>query len=202
MVVAGVTGQFCAPNCTDHDAGDHVPDPQNCDSYYLCLLDGEASDVSIPCDEGYMFDWSVLKCMDENDPSLVCDLCMPTCQFQCPGNGVETLVADLSYCNKYYECGTSPEPIALFCDVGYYFDGEVCQEDPGQCCNSCHAFCYDAFTQVADPANCTNFYLCQEDLSYPGADDLLQCPSGEIFNPTRGHCSPEEETECHQPCLN
>ncbi|KAK3871818.1 hypothetical protein Pcinc_023067 [Petrolisthes cinctipes] len=200
VCVAMVTGQSCVPNCTDYNAGERIPDPKNCRQFYTCLLDGEPSDVSFPCDEGFIFDWNVRDCLDETDPTVVCELCMPTCQFQCPGDGEGTVVADLTYCNKYYVCGTSPDPIPVVCDMGYYFDGGVCQEDPDLCCNSCLAFCYEAFTEVADPTDCTKFYFCREKLSYPLADDIRQCPEGEIFNPPKGHCVAEEGTECHQPC--
>ncbi|KAK3871812.1 hypothetical protein Pcinc_023061 [Petrolisthes cinctipes] len=199
-----VGGRACEPDCTGMDPGMNVADPKNCTRYYLCLSNGVPSDVALSCPTGQKFDTLTNVCMNESNSSLSCAICPPYCQFKCPPDNQAAYIAHPSDCNYYYMCGLGDpgdDPMLIECPVEIpYYDGEHdhCQADPELCCGQCAAFCYDPFTEVADPYDCTKFYLCTESSYYPGADDHFPCSPGENFDTVSGQCS--ALASCFQPC--
>lgn len=194
--MAVVLAQICVPDCTYSSPGDKIPDPKNCHNYYVCMTDGTPSDVPFRCDDGQKFDNKTeFDCTDEN--TAVCAVCPPTCKFICSDSSL-SFIADAAQCNKYYLCN-GDDILPLNCPPeSPYFDGDQCQEDPSMCCDGCSVYCYEAYTEVPDPYNCSNFYFCQGVDYYPETEDLFTCPSGERFDFTLGHCSPN--APCVQPC--
>ncbi|XP_045600226.2 uncharacterized protein [Procambarus clarkii] len=197
--ITGVTKQECVDiDCSTHAAGDQIPDPTNCNRYYVCLANGHPSDVVFDCDVGEKFDTNTSACVASADAT--CGVCPPTCKYSCGNNTVVFPIADPTDCTKYLLCGIFNPPVALECDSGtdLYFNGTACQSDINQCCDSCAVFCDTAFTEIADPTNCTNYYFCSAAGYYPEADDLHTCPEGENYSSADGTCS--ASAECVQPC--
>nr|XP_045600226.1 peritrophin-48-like [Procambarus clarkii] len=199
--ITGVTKQACVPiDCSDHDAGVKIPDPTNCNRYYICLANGHPSDAVFVCPEGQKFDTNTSACVDSAG-TYTCGVCPPACKYSCGNNTDIFAIADPTDCKKYFLCGVLPTPVALECDpstTDLYFNGEECQSDQSECCDSCAVYCDTAFTEIADPTNCKNYYFCSAAGYYPEADDLHTCPEGENYSSADGTCS--ASAECVQPC--
>ncbi|XP_071528223.1 peritrophin-48-like [Panulirus ornatus] len=183
-------------SCEGLEAGDQIPDPYNCNSYYVCLSNCHVTDVPLDCDEGLIFDSVSKECKEPNEAN--CTLCPPKCaSFSCGGNGTY-LAANPENCTHYQICGLGSEPISVECPSGEYFDGVACQPDPNKCCDICIVFCEFAFTEVADPTDCHRFYYCPSGQYYPEEEDLKTCPAGKVFSSKLGMCA--ESEPCVQPC--
>ncbi|XP_042876854.1 uncharacterized protein LOC122256321 [Penaeus japonicus] len=178
----------CAPTCLEKDPGALVPDPVDCKRYYVCLQDGLPSDFPFECEDGKLFD-PVDNCTDA--ATAVCSLCEPKCaQYTCPSDQVGIVqVADANDCGMYYLCGVGSDPLHIKCPTDLpFFNGVECVADESECCDPCLVYCSEAFRQIPDPADCTNYYFCL-DVGFPGPDDLHHCKEGN-FNATAGHCDP------------
>lgn len=190
----------CTPTCDNVDPGTRIPDPTNCQRYYICLQGGHVSDFTEECDDGEVFNEG--EC--ENEENLECFVCAPPCKFTCPQDASEsmdtieaTLVADRNDCNIYYVCIPGNDPQELSCpDDKPFFNGEVCSANENECCDLCSSFCYERFTEIPDPTNCTNFYYCDKK-GYPDETSLYHCSVGN-FDELVGSCV--ENASCHEPC--
>ncbi|XP_042876855.1 peritrophin-1-like [Penaeus japonicus] len=188
----------CSPTCPAEppdNTGVFVPDPFDCQRYYVCLQDGRPSDFPFECEDGQLFDSVNATCTDEMDAT--CGLCQPTCSlYACPvpSDGF-VLAADVSDCGKYYVCGVSPDPLPAECPTDTpFFNGVECVDDESECCDPCLVYCSEAFTQIPNPADCTSYYFCL-DVGFPGPDDLHRCEEGN-FNATTSHC--DRDASCQQ----
>nr|XP_045600227.1 peritrophin-48-like isoform X1 [Procambarus clarkii] len=185
----------CTPSCDGTAPGGHVPDPTNCQKYYICLANGKVSDFTEECPEGQLFDADTKKCVADGG---TCGLCQPVCKFSCSETVPNyEVVADRTDCSTFYVCvaGNPPHPITCS-DSTPYFNGTGCTADKSQCCDGCIAYCSERYTQIPDPTNCTNFYFCEYE-GYPEETSLYQCATGN-FDENAGVCS--EEATCNQPC--
>ncbi|XP_047486106.1 uncharacterized protein LOC125037127 [Penaeus chinensis] len=189
----------CSPSCPEEPPGFLVPDPINCQRYYVCLQDGQPSDFPFECEDDLFFDSDNGTCTDEIDAN--CELCQPTCSlYSCPvpSNDI-TVAADANDCTMYYLCGVSDEGLHIKCpEETPFFNGEECVKDASECCDPCLVYCSEAFTQIPDPADCTSYYFCL-DVGFPGPADLHRCEEGN-FNATAGHCDPAASCEQLPQC--
>lgn len=182
----------CSPTCPEppDNVGILVPDPTDCQRYYVCLQDGLPTDFPFECEDGQLFDSVNATCTDALD--VKCDLCQPTCPlYSCPvpADGIVT-AADANDCTMYYLCGITDEPLHLKCEEETpYFNGVECVDEESACCDPCLVYCSEALTEIPDPTDCTSYYFCF-DVGFPGPADRHRCEEGN-FNATTSHCDPD-----------
>ncbi|XP_063595463.1 uncharacterized protein LOC134772417 [Penaeus indicus] len=188
----------CAPVCPSPSATtNRVPDPTDCTRYYYCLTDGSATDFTEKCPDGMLFDNVSSDCMDA--ASATCLTCEPTCKFECPADGSTALVANSEDCRSFFVCNNGGS-VPVSCDPNKpFFNGTTCTTEESQCCDRCQVYCEQEFTEIPDPANCTNFYYCARK-GFPTEEDLHHCADRAVFNQETHHC--DSEAECVQPCAS
>ncbi|XP_071528222.1 peritrophin-44-like [Panulirus ornatus] len=188
----------CTPTCQENDEpGTFVADPTNCQRYYVCLQGGHVSDFTEECEDGMLFDGDDRQCKPEAG-NVTCHVCSPSCLLTCPADSMgPSLIADPSSCNKYYICIPGKDTIAQTCnDDTPFFNGDTCTASEAECCDLCTPFCSQAYTQIPDPANCTNFYFCGVE-GIPDDSSLYHCATGN-FDGKEGIC--KENAPCEEPC--
>ncbi|KAL7638835.1 UNVERIFIED_CONTAM: hypothetical protein RMT77_010370 [Armadillidium vulgare] len=182
-------------DCDGKEARTRVQDPLDCHRFYECVWNSEGevkvSNISILCPNFGYFNEEDQQCEEER---LTCaNKCANhLCINSCVGLPDKTRIA-LPYpytCNDYLVCdqgfqnavrGTCPEEAP-------YFNGTECTTDIRACCDLCTPYCEFAFTEVADPADCRYFYICEKDNYIPGSYTHLECPIDYHFNKTLGEC--------------
>ncbi|XP_045598708.2 uncharacterized protein [Procambarus clarkii] len=189
----------CEPDCAGKNPRDKVADPSDCTRYYLCIADGEASDVSLPCPDGTSFDSTAQDCTGTVPCKNTCIL--PECKLECssdPGTR-----PDPKNCSSYYFCTGGNVYGPLPCpDNSPYFNGDsgACEVSPSVCCRDpCAAYCMDSQVETQDPYDCHMYYLCPAsgpaDPSYH-----FTCPSGQYFDVAEGKCI--DGADCSAPCAS
>lgn len=186
-VAVAVCVDKCSPDCTGEPAGSMVPDPMDCKQFYYCLNGEFPMDHPFPCGPGQIFDDILNKCQVGTDCTPQCPTTVPNCHFTC--DATYDLVRDPSSCSQYFQCLPHGLEGPFACGSGTpYFNGENCVDDEGACCSDqCTAYCEAAMTQIADPKNCTNYYICLA----PGLaseENHFPCDAGETFNIATGRC--------------
>ncbi|KAK4323950.1 hypothetical protein Pmani_005409 [Petrolisthes manimaculis] len=203
VVAGGVPRDACEPAACP--PGDLVASLCDCSEYYICLTSGLPTDSPLTCPpEAPYFDPDIQDC--GNDPSN----CPTTAPGSCPVTCAELIapspeppapIVDPTDCTKYYICeDVTSDPIGpVTCQPETpWFNGAECVSDQAGCCAGSSALCEpyctstDKYTQIIDPLNCTNYYICMTDTGGPPSELYhLSCPSGETFNITTGVCSVE-----------
>ncbi|ROT65561.1 peritrophin-44-like protein [Penaeus vannamei] len=182
-VAVAVCVDKCSPDCTGKPAGFMVPDPMDCKQFYYCLNGEFPMDHPFPCGPGMIFDVILNKCQVGTDCTAQCPTAVPNCHFTC--DATYDLVRDPSSCSQYFQCLPHGLEGPFACGSGTpYFNGENCVDDEGACCSDqCTAYCEAAMTQIADPKNCTNYYIClapglaSEENHFPPSATLTSSPS-------------------------
>lgn len=188
----GVVSQGCEPDCSGATAGDKVPDPTDCGSYYLCLSPNEPSVTPFACADDDpskpYFDSINNRCSNKDDHCVT--PCVPSfCHLTC--TEAIDYIADTENCSVFYIClpnGISPpqycSPEAPFFDSTH----QRCVAENTVCCDP------KVNVQVPDPYDCTSFYLCTEigPVDAEG-NSHFTCPNGENYNATLGDCVPDAE---------
>ncbi|KAK3792909.1 hypothetical protein RRG08_033760 [Elysia crispata] len=174
-------------------------DVNDCSKYFVCI---NYQLQSRTCPSGQLFDPSRLSCGYTQNPS---GCRMPTFQsrqgtFQCTqANGQ---VQDTADCSRYYLC-TNWQAQRMTCPNGQLFDpsrrscGNI--NNPGNCHMPAGwrpsggsswigqiigSFqCRQASGQFQDSTDCSRYYLCTN-----WQAQRLTCPSGQLFDPSRGAC--------------
>ncbi|KAK7086507.1 hypothetical protein SK128_015258 [Halocaridina rubra] len=182
-----VGSQSCDPDCSGQNPGTKVEDPRNCTRYYICMAGELPSDVPLPCPSGEEFMSGV--CQAPAPGATPCSpSCSPTgCHLTCTSIGDH--IADPFNCQAFYTCDVGGPGIVQFCPESIpHFDHsqQKCANDESVCCSpSCEPYCDTNVIQIADPTDCTKFYICDSAPIYPP----FSCPPGEIFDIGIGHCS-------------
>ncbi|KAL7638843.1 UNVERIFIED_CONTAM: hypothetical protein RMT77_010377 [Armadillidium vulgare] len=193
----------CNPkkDCASGYEGRRVRDPEDCHSYYICLTDSQGnyfpSDNPVRCPEGSYFSGS--SCYTgpcENQ-------CVNICQADCTTYNYEK-VPDYKNCSSYYLCSPGRIKIHHKCPpTTPYFDGSECSKDSYvccSCCDECTPYCYDTYSEIADPYDCRSYYLCM-DAGFPSDDNRYTCNEGEYFDASLGRCETEHEwNRCKPVC--
>lgn len=197
MGVTCVTGYTevgsCAPECVGKDDGTAVKDPKDCYYYYVCKNEAP-NDIALSCSDGQYFNENLLKCVDGECPYSY--YCIPVCNFE-PHRG-DGFLAHRTDCSKYYDydgVGTATEQD---CPTGHYFNGVDCSStDVNDCCDPCLVFCDVANVYIADPLDCTKYYHCNKDYSFP--ETSIPCvPEDFKYNFLSGECT--ATSSCTQLC--
>lgn len=192
LVTGDITINYeCDPSadCSIVEPGDQVPDPDNCNQYYLCLkaVDGSVfpSDDPLDCPSGQFFNWETGNCTDENGEACK-DLCINSCLLACAET--DDLIALPDSCSSYGFCTTPTTFISTSCsEPNLYFDGSKCQNDSSRCCDTCTPFCSSPYTETRDPYSCTSYYLCISE-GVPNESDLHECEEGKHFDVDQARC--------------
>ncbi|XP_069178529.1 uncharacterized protein [Procambarus clarkii] len=175
----------CEPDCSGKNPMDLVEDPLNCTNYYICVGDGEPSDVPIPCDSDTSFNAVVGNC---SGPADCHPTCTPSpCHLTCTGN--MDMISDPKDCSIYYICSPGNIIGPYDCPADRpYFNGETCVKDNTVCCGDlCNAYCQAGIAEIADPYDCHKFYMCPE--AGPAEEKYhFTCPSGGTFDVAVGQC--------------
>ncbi|XP_053956322.1 uncharacterized protein LOC128861972 [Anastrepha ludens] len=183
--------------------------PQNCDKYYECS-NGKLQEKE--CGVGNLFNSILGVCVPDTD-----HICWPTESTECPDAttpATTTTTADCTCpggykegellpfpnypenCAKYYIC-SSGRLQERDCGIGNRFDNKlgVCVVDTDNTCwpNVCKD--QPDGTALADPTNCTSFYLCEG-----GQGEVYECPNEKWFNPNQQICMPDFNATCINPC--
>ncbi|KAK7086083.1 hypothetical protein SK128_005376 [Halocaridina rubra] len=128
------------------------------------------------------------------------------CLANCTGHASNDKVPDPNNCTQYYVClpGQVPSDDPFSCSVGEEFDPVLgnCTAPYGckpTCAGSgCHMTCYNVDEYIADPVNCSLFYVC--DINGPGAAEA--CPgSSPFYNPVSGICTQDSSVCCKPSCI-
>lgn len=187
--------------CVGCETPTAVPNPFDCNSYYVCLDYTFLLPELFFCLDGEIFDQTTLECKPDDGT------CQPFCKepdgdgcyYECRGNPGGR-IADPFDCSVYRQCDAlSPGP-AERCPVDApYFDGVECWRDESACCN-CHPYCYDEDDglNVEDPMDCRKYYLCLEPNKVPVFSTA--CKDGYHFDPHARQCS--NTAPCMTQCVN
>ncbi|XP_063615192.1 mucin-2-like [Penaeus indicus] len=189
---------------TCRDSLEMINDKSSCNAFHLCLPDGPLGPIT--CPGNTYFHWESQTCVED---SGVC--CSVSCTPMCTSVGVQ--IPDPIDCARFYVCvetGQPSEDVHLTCPSGTFFDAEThrCLADveceavcaPGVTTTSaapCTPFCSTAGVQIADPNDCTKFYICIEQ-GFPDEDVHGSCRPTEHFDPETGRCA--EGGECVSQC--
>ncbi|KAG7163637.1 uncharacterized protein LOC121872522 [Homarus americanus] len=186
----------CVPTCANKTEGSLIADPTNCRKYYICLKDNDPSDFTMECSDGQLFDNVTFQCQPHDNAT--CGVCEPSCQFTCPKNiTTPVLIADRKSCKNFIICTPAGDQLSTPCPENKpYFNGTSCTTNNAQCCDPCVSYCPEAYTEVPDPTNCTNFYFCNAK-GYPDETNLFTCTEG-YFDEVTGVCS--TDAACIEPC--
>ncbi|XP_063853271.1 latent-transforming growth factor beta-binding protein 4-like [Scylla paramamosain] len=198
-----VDDSICA-NCPTYDP---VPNPQDCNSYYMCNNNVLITDDPIFCPDGNIFDLSSKNCKPDDGK------CTPYCEnsgggnclYTCGKNVVGFLIADPFDCSVFYECvsdGSSdvkPGPAKTCPADKPYFDGEKCGVDESACCH-CRPYCYpgDEGKKVEDPTDCRKYFFCTAEENVPSLQG--ECEDNKHFDLHAGKCS--STAPCMTLCRN
>ncbi|KAK4300993.1 hypothetical protein Pmani_026837 [Petrolisthes manimaculis] len=189
------TAGSCTPEpCNAGVADYNIPDPKNCQKYFICH-DGIA--FSRNCPPLNYYDVVSGSCIIAAGCPPGTDQCSPTCRFECQGNQPS---AHRTYCTKYYICDPEEGLVERTCSDNSkpFWDGTQCQSNDDNCCDPCMAYCLEGFTNIADPLNCQQYYECMKDDYFPDDSNLRFCSTNEYFSPTLGTCS--SDSSCTQVC--
>lgn len=200
MCTPGVFSQ-CEPICGS--PGQYVVDPVDCSKYYYCFDISSPSDTPYSCPDGEIFDPSYASSgsMCKFDDGTCDATCVPECRFYCDGHHV--YVADHKDCGVYYSC-LDPDgmnnPLTCSPSTPFFNSNEgKCTADERFCCGDCYPYCFIRNKEIADPTDCTKFYLCVTVGPVDsGGNAHLQCPAGENFDPDLGTCY--LNAPCVTPC--
>lgn len=195
MVSAGVvvSGDECSLSCEGKEPGEWVADPYNCTQFYLCLEDGSPSDHPLPCDQGHFEDGT---CQGQSlcDPPCITGYCDIVCKRPLH------YIADRFDCSIYYLCSVSNDALGPYTcpEDKPFFNGQSCTADQDKCCKrDCMPYCNATNTQIIDPTDCHNYYICLE-LGPAHPDYLFFCTNGWGFDIASGHCS--QDAHCEVLC--
>ncbi len=185
-----VQTSYCANPSDDDCPSDgiaEIEDPFDCYNFYLCI-EGVVTETTYLCETGTFFDVESCQCIAENnttctDKCFIEHECSP---HDCSTSGV-VAYADDSDCSKYFLCDLQDNPISATCQSpNLYFDGEECTNDPSECCTitECEPYCGAGsevpLSNVADPCDCTSYYLCENEYSVPTIRG--SCPTDQVFD--------------------
>ncbi|XP_037786301.1 mucin-5AC-like [Penaeus monodon] len=189
---------------TCRDTLEMINDQNSCSAFRVCLPDGPLGPVT--CPGNTFFHWESQTCVED---SGVC--CSVACTPICTSAGVQ--IPDPTDCTRFYVCietGQPSEDAHLTCPSGTSFDAEAqrCLADveceavcaPGVTTTSaapCTPFCSTTGVQIADPNDCTKFYICIQQ-GFPDEDVHGSCRPTEHFDPETGRCA--EGGECESQC--
>ena len=182
----------CEIQCSIEDSGAKVADPRNCRQFYFCLSDGNPSSSPISCGPNKIFNPVKKECISGMDCEASCP--PAPCQVTCPGH-FGMFINHPTNCHSYYACLPDGQNIPGSCGE-QYFDVNLqrCTDDRYACCE-CRAMCHTPNSQVEDPSDCHNFYVCDSVLNLLGP---TKCPENEVFDVSTGRCS--NSARCFQPC--
>ncbi|ROT81206.1 uncharacterized protein [Penaeus vannamei] len=180
-----------------------INDQSNCSAFHVCLPDGPKP---FTCPGNTYFHWESQTCVEDIG---VC--CSVSCTPICTSVGVQ--IPDPTDCTKFYVCieiGQPSEAVHLTCPSGKFFDAEaqrcladaecevVCATDVTTTSPApCTPFCSTVGVQIADPNDCTKFYVCIEQ-GFPDESVHVSCRPTEHFDPETGRCV--EGDECVSQC--
>ncbi|RXG54595.1 hypothetical protein Avbf_15489 [Armadillidium vulgare] len=156
----------CNPmkQCQYGNKGFKYRDPIDCFNYYICLTDSQGNYFA------------------SDNP------CVNLCQTECPFYNYEK-VADFKDCSSYYLCSPGGIKTHHRCPPRTpYFDGSDCSKESYvccECCDECTPYCYDSFSEIADPYDCRSYYLCPI-IGFPTDDNRNTCKEGKYFNASLG----------------
>ncbi|KAG7176127.1 Peritrophin-48-like 1 [Homarus americanus] len=106
----------CAISCKE--SGIVVPDPEDCNIYYVCLENEISLKQTCPYSAEY-FDFRTGKCSQDDTVCYeYCDICKPHCTLP------DTKVPDPYDCNKFYQCNP-PHVVSFTCPHGEVFDRKL-----------------------------------------------------------------------------
>ncbi|KAL7638855.1 UNVERIFIED_CONTAM: hypothetical protein RMT77_010389 [Armadillidium vulgare] len=189
----------CNPStkCAAHSPGYKVVDPKDCHNYYICIEDANGdvipSDSYYECSSGYYFYENNQQCQSGTCSST----CLNLCPVECTLYEYER-IADQNDCSAFYTCRPGNLEVKSVCpSEAPYFDGDVCTTSSFSCCDTCVPYCEKQYTEIADPFNCRNYYMCTT-TGRASEDNKSSCPETEVFDPTLGKCIPEDP---RNPCV-
>ncbi|XP_024227276.2 uncharacterized protein LOC105681602 [Bombus impatiens] len=170
----------CASRAPDCSTDEFIqPHPSNCRLYYKCE-NGEK--VLKMCDEGQLFNFDSLECVDKNATKCkVYDSC-PT------GKLLETVLlpheCNYKYKSLYYEC-VDGQYVERDCASGQVFNNRR-----RQCVSD--VYCPENGTKyIPDKTDCTLYYECVN-----GVKTQKTCEDGLSFNEMKGMCTWPPGSEC------
>ena len=148
-------------------------------------------DAKVPCKD------------DKGKPCVpICkkSFCQTTCQFK-NSTFVNSNSGD---CHKYNICldGNPVTEVTCEGEKKYFSMAEqACTDNEYDCCDYCIPYCIEKHVQIIDPSNCGRFYYCKEVGIVKDRSSVLECPSGQLFNSTKGHCSEDiTDGDCTPLC--
>ncbi|XP_069991229.1 mucin-22-like [Penaeus vannamei] len=181
-----------------------INDQSSCSAFHVCFPDGPMGPFT--CPGNTYFHWESQTCVEDIG---VC--CSVSCTPICTSVGVQ--IPDPTDCTKFYVCieiGQPSEAVHLTCPSGKFFDAEaqrcladaecevVCATDVTTTSPApCTPFCSTVGVQIADPNDCTRFYVCIEQ-GFPDESVHVSCRPTEHFDPETGRCV--EGDECVSQC--
>lgn len=125
------------------------------------------------------------------------------CSVDCAGKPAGSFIPDPYDCHRYYGCledGT-PTDTPLTCPSDQYFDVDDmrCETESTPCKRpcpqpACPLTCHGSISTIANPENCTQFYVCEPD----GSTLLQECSSDMPY--FDGIACVEEPQMCCDPC--
>ncbi|RXG50771.1 hypothetical protein Avbf_12336 [Armadillidium vulgare] len=183
LITGDITLNYeCDPSvdCSNAVPGDQVPDPDNCNQYYLCLKAVDESvfpsDDPLDCPSGQFFNWETGNCTDENGEACK-DLCINSCLLAC--TETDDLIALPDSCSSYGFCTTPTTFISTFCsEPNLYFDGSKCQND-------------------SSVPNESDLHECEEGKHFDV--DQARCIDDDPVNPCTPFCSSVQAKRVHLP---
>lgn len=185
----------CAVNCTGVETGTKFADPEDCRNFYICLEDGEPSDMPVACENSLYFDVSSSSCSDTAPASCEpCNYCHSRCE-----PGITDLIADPMDCQKYYVCLALDNIIPATCENNTYFNGSSCVDDDTVCCNPCAVYCPRGGIEIYDPQDCNMYYLCESE-GYPTENYHFLCPDDKPFFDRKTFRCIDSDDVCENPC--
>lgn len=180
----------CEPDCTGKNVGDHVKDPKDCRSYYICMAGHIPSDHNVQCPGASHFDPDLGECGGGPTCKVTCVL--PDCHMTC-SEGID-LISDPLECKAYQQCLAGIPQEKKYCpDIAPYFNGISCGTNKDECCSElCTPYCYSGMVQAPDPTDCHSYYICVEE-GLANENYHYTCEGNMVFDFTTGHCLAEAQ---------
>ncbi|XP_055919993.1 peritrophin-48-like [Eupeodes corollae] len=172
--------------------GDIIPDPHNCNKFYVCINEQLRHEI---CFDGDFFNATKNSCSHKTSNDICQNITEVT--INCSTSDPKVNYVDHSDCRKYYQCNEDGELTSKKCRNGESFDNLLgfCKQNDGTCliengqrvgaCAGKHG------VVVADADNCHQYYTCVN-----GQKILKICKLGEYFDRSKSKCQEDIDKTC------